>query len=89
MDLYFYFSRRDLLLQVRPFFNFCIAQVAQENYLSSDHIWHADFVQGIDNLIKILAKFCIYLTELSPFSDFGILNINATLLTKYLENILN
>ena len=31
----------------------------------------------------------LYLTELSPFSDFGILRCKASLWTKYLENRLS
>ena len=38
---------------------------------------------------RLLAQFCKYLTELSPFSDFGILCCKATLWTKYQENRLS
>ena len=57
-----------------------------ENRLNQDHdIWLTDCVQGVDDLI-ILWQNSECLTELSPFSDFGISYSKAILSTKYLEN---
>ena len=83
----FLFSRTCLCGARRLFQLMCCKPIEpyQQNIWRTAWAEHTDCIQCVDDLVNFCKFLLIYLTELCPFSDFGILCSKAILSTKYLE----